>query len=311
MSINTIEYAKIFMKALDEQLIAKATSGWMEQNSGQIQYTGGNEVKIPKLQLNGLGTYDRDNGFVQGAVTLTYETRLMTQDRGRTFQIDAMDVDETNFAAVAGDVMGQFQKTKVIPEIDAYRYSKIAELAEDMKKVSYYHPVKDTIVEKLLEEITIVKDIVGDENQIIITMSSKTANLLDMASNHMLETGTFQQGNVILNVKNIDGSPIIRVPSARLKTAYQFFDGTTTGETEGGFEPTSDAKDINWIIAVKNAPIAVRNSKKAINEGLDVGMDEAIVIEEKLFGDCFESYDQKEGMTAFIEKRKVEAFLNK
>ena len=61
----------------------------------------------------------------------------------------------------------------------------------------------------------------------------------------------------------------------------------------------------------KNAPIAVRNCKKAINEGLDVDMDAAIVIEEKLFGDCFESYDQKEGMTAFLEKRKVEKFLNK
>ena len=61
----------------------------------------------------------------------------------------------------------------------------------------------------------------------------------------------------------------------------------------------------------KNAPIAVRNCKKAINDGLQVDMDEAIVIEEKLFGDCFESYDQKEGMTAFLEKRKVEAFLNK
>lgn len=61
----------------------------------------------------------------------------------------------------------------------------------------------------------------------------------------------------------------------------------------------------------KNAPIAVRNCKKAINEGLQVDMDKAIVIEEKLFGDCFESYDQKEGMTAFLEKRKVEAFLNK
>ncbi len=61
----------------------------------------------------------------------------------------------------------------------------------------------------------------------------------------------------------------------------------------------------------KNAPIAVRNCKKAINEGLDVDMDQAIVIEEKLFGDCFESYDQTEGMTAFLEKRKVEAFLNK
>ena len=61
----------------------------------------------------------------------------------------------------------------------------------------------------------------------------------------------------------------------------------------------------------KNAPIAVRNCKKAINEGLDVDMDAAIVIEEKLFGDCFESYDQKEGMAAFLEKRKVEKFLNK
>ena len=61
----------------------------------------------------------------------------------------------------------------------------------------------------------------------------------------------------------------------------------------------------------KNAPIAVRNCKKAINDGLDADMDEAIVIEEKLFGDCFESYDQKEGMDAFLEKRKVEKFLNK
>ena len=61
----------------------------------------------------------------------------------------------------------------------------------------------------------------------------------------------------------------------------------------------------------KNAPIAVRNCKKAINDGLDVDMDEAIVIEEKLFGDCFESYDQKEGLAAFLEKRKVEKFLNK
>ena len=70
------------------------------------------------------------------------------------------------------------------------------------------------------------------------------------------------------------------------------------------------AKKLAATIA-KNAPIAVRNCKKAINEGLQVDMDQAIVIEEKLFGDCFETYDQKEGMTAFLEKRKVEVFLNK
>ncbi len=54
----------------------------------------------------------------------------------------------------------------------------------------------------------------------------------------------------------------------------------------------------------KNAPIAVRNCKKAINDGLEVGMDEAIVIEEKLFGDCFETEDQKYGMAFFLDKNK-------
>lgn len=54
----------------------------------------------------------------------------------------------------------------------------------------------------------------------------------------------------------------------------------------------------------KNAPIAVRNCKKAINDGLQVDMDQAIVIEEKLFGDCFESEDQKYGMSFFLDKNK-------
>ena len=61
----------------------------------------------------------------------------------------------------------------------------------------------------------------------------------------------------------------------------------------------------------KNAPIAVRACKKAINDGLQTDMDQAIVIEEKLFGSCFETADQKEGMGAFLEKRKHEPYQNK
>lgn len=61
----------------------------------------------------------------------------------------------------------------------------------------------------------------------------------------------------------------------------------------------------------KNAPIAVRAAKKAINTGIDTDMDRAIIIEEKIFSSCFETEDQKEAMKAFLEKRKVEAFKNK
>lgn len=73
------------------------------------------------------------------------------------------------------------------------------------------------------------------------------------------------------------------------------------------------AKKMASIIA-SNAPIAVRNCKKAINEGLQVDIDDAIVIEEKLFGDCFETEDQKYGMAFFLDRNKdkvKEPFQNK
>ena len=73
------------------------------------------------------------------------------------------------------------------------------------------------------------------------------------------------------------------------------------------------AKKLADTIA-KNAPIAVRNCKKAINDGLQVDMDKAIAIEEQLFGDCFETEDQKYGMAFFLDKNKEkvkEPFKNK
>lgn len=73
------------------------------------------------------------------------------------------------------------------------------------------------------------------------------------------------------------------------------------------------AKKMASIIA-GNAPIAVRNCKKAINDGLQVDIDEALVIEEKLFGDCFETEDQKYGMAFFLDRNKdkvKEPFQNK
>lgn len=75
-------------------------------------------------------------------------------------------------------------------------------------------------------------------------------------------------------------------------------------------ELIDEAKKIAKKIA-KNAPIAVRSSKKAINDGISLNMDEAIIVEEKLFGGCFETEDQKNGMKAFLEKTKIQGFMNR
>ena len=121
MAINTLEYAKNFQQSLDKQMLVGATSGWMESNAQNVKYSGGDTVKMPEISIGGLAKYDRDNGFNQGAVTLKYADYKLTQGRGRTFMLDAMDVDESNFVASAGNVMGEFQRTQVIPEVDAFR----------------------------------------------------------------------------------------------------------------------------------------------------------------------------------------------
>lgn len=257
MSINTIEAAKIFMSALDQQMIEGSTSGWMEANAGQVKYSGGNEVKIPKISTSGMTDYDRDSGYNQGAVTFSFQTKTLTQDRGRQFLLDKMDVDETNFVASATTVMSDFQRTQVIPEVDAYRYSKIYALAKD-NCCKEYTPAASTILSALTADITAVQDSAGATDLVII-MPYTVADILDNSekiSRH-INIGDFKQGGIDLKVKTYNGYPVIRVPSARMMSEYLFHDGKTSGQTAGGFAPTSSAVQINWIICPRTAPVAV------------------------------------------------------
>lgn len=264
MAINALEYSKIFQTELDQQMIDESTTGWMEENAGQVKYTGGNEVKIPTITTQGMGDYDRDKGYVQGAVTLTYQTFQMTQDRGRKFILDAMDVDETNFVADAGAVLGEFQRSNVIPEIDSYRYSKIFALAKAKSRaIEGYTPVKQTILEKLLADVAAIRDIFTAV-ELVITMSPLTAAILNAAleGSRRLNMIDFKQGNISTRVKSIDGMPILEAPSSRLKTIYKKNDGKTVGQEAGGLVPDTSAKDINWIICPKKSPQAVSKQDK-------------------------------------------------
>jgi len=261
---NILEYAKIFQQELDKQVVAQATSGWMEANAGLVKYNGGNEVKIPIIDMDALGDYDRTNGFVDGAVTLEYQTKTLTQDRGRTFQLDRMDVDETNFVATAANVMGEFQRVHVIPEIDAYRYSSIATQAiAKNAAVGGYTPSASNILTKLKEDIYAIYDVAG-EIPLVITMNMQVAAILENSTelNKMLSVIDFTQGDVKTSVKAIDNNPIIKVPSLRMKTTYVFYDGKTAGQEAGGFVADANAKNINWIITPRTAPIAVSKTDK-------------------------------------------------
>ena len=265
MAINTLQYSQQFQTVLDAQMLAGATSAFMEANAGQVKYDGGDTVYIPEVSMQGLAKYDRDEGFNQGSVTLKFNPYKMTQDRGRTFQLDSMDVNETNFVATAGTVMGEFQRTQVIPEIDAYRYSKISALATaENKGTTGFTPTVATILEKLEAEITEIQDVVGEEEGLIIVMSTKLRTILNNADkfNRYLNVAEFKNGSVNTTVKSFNDIPILGVPSARMKTAYVFNDGKTANQQAGGFKADTGAKDINWIIMPQRAPIAVSKTDK-------------------------------------------------
>lgn len=276
--MNVLQYAQIFQQSLDAQMVAAASSGWMELGAAMVKYNGGNTIKIPKILMDGLADYDREDGFTKGAVSLSWETHEFTQDRARTFSLDRMDVDETNFVTAAGMVMGEFQRTQVIPEIDAYRYSKIATLAIEASKASGgYTADDDDILQQLKQDIARIQDVVGENESLVISMPHSVAAIFDLIPNNssLLPTMDFVQGNLTMKVRSIDGIPILRVPSARMKTAYVLNDGKTAGQEAGGFVAAAGAKDINWVISAKRAIIAISKTDNirifdpAVNQTMD------------------------------------------
>lgn len=261
MAINTLAAATIFMQQLDQIAVQDAVTGWMDANSGQVQYNGGKEVKIPKMTVQGLGTYDRDTGYVQGGVTLSYETREMTQDRGRKFQLDPMDINESNFIPTAAAVMAEFQRTYVIPEIDAYRISKIASetiTANKAGMIEYgYTPgaASTSALRKLKEGIKAIRSLYN--GPLVCHATPDFIMELELELAGKITAVTFSQGGINTSVPAVDGVPVISTPSNRMYTAITLNDGKTSSQEGGGYAKGSKAKDINFLICPRTTPIAV------------------------------------------------------
>ncbi len=301
-SYNNIETVALFQKACDQQMIAGATSGWMEDNAGQVKYTGGREVKIPTLSTSGLADYDRGAGYKKGKVAVTYQTETMTQDRGISFLLDRIEVDESGFIATATNAMSVFQSEYVIPEIDAYRYSKLFQrINADSSRVRAYTPDVSTIFSTLNEDITAVRDKAGAV-ELVIIMDYLTADKLSACKefSRNINVSQFRQGDVNTEVQTLNGTPILRVPSERLKSAYTF---KTGDENEFGFAAADGAKGINWIVCPRRAPIAVSKTDgvKIFDPQTTQGAD-GWTIEYRKMHDLWVTNNQLKAMRASISE---------
>lgn len=267
MAINTLATATIFQRQLDQIAVREATTGWMDANAGKVKYNGGAEVKIPKMSVQGMGDYDRDEGYTQGAATFEYETRTMTQDRGRKFQLDAMDVDETDFVVTASSVMAEFQRNFVLPEIDAYRLSNIATTAIEAQKagmVNYgYTPgaVGTSALRKLKEGIKAVREI-GYNGPLVVHATDEFIMELELELAEKIRSITFSKGGIQTNVPSVDEVPIISTPANRMYTSITIYDGKTEGQKTGGYVKGVTALNINFMLMPRITPIAITKQDK-------------------------------------------------
>lgn len=259
---NTIQYATIFQNELDKAATQEMLTGWMDGNSGKVKYNGGKEVKIPQLSVDGLANYDRTGGtgYTKGSAKFGYKTKEMTQDRGRKFEIDANDVDETGFVLTAGNIMGEFQRTKVIPEIDAYRLSNLATVAMGIKEdanVEYsYKPSSKTIIEKIKTGIKVIRNN-GYNGGLMIHITYDALTEVEIAALGKLTTVTFSQGGIDTEVPAIDKCPLIPTPQNRMYSKIKLYDGVTEGQEQGGYVKDEKGIECNFIIVPRDVPIAV------------------------------------------------------
>ena len=278
MSINSLEFATKMASELDKMHEQKAVTGFLADNVLRAQFVGAKTVKIPDLDFVGLVDYDRDNGFNRSKMTVANIPFTMEMDRARSIQIDREDLDETGVANLAGKVMGEYVRTKVVPECDAYVLSKLASIAaktveytEDEQRLAEAYEGDAHIVSwdaanpyKVFNQlVTKVWDKVGYDEELVCFIDSTAYSALMNSTEiaRMITVSDFKQGGVNLKVKSINGVVLIPVSSSRMMTSYSFVDTDDTHGV-GGFTPSEGAQHIRMLVLPKSAASLVKKTEK-------------------------------------------------
>lgn len=258
---NMINYAAIFNRILDEKFYILPRTMWMEDTNPGIVWTGGKEIKIPKLGMDGLGTM---NGYKapQGDLVLDWETKQLQWYRGRNFSIGRYDVDETNFALTVGNALKVFLSEKVIPEVDCIRIAEAAQGALGYGNVTVQATSGITtanILGLLLADIATVQDKIGETEQLYIQISTQLKSLLQQSQQitRYLNVKDFTIRSANITLESLNDQYLIGTPSAYMHSVFGLNDGETSGQTVGGVTFANLGANVNWIISARPAVDAV------------------------------------------------------
>lgn len=217
------------------------------------QGANANELIIPKISMDGLANYSRNSGYVNGSVDFNFETVKCNFDRGRMFTVDVMDNIET-MGMVFGKLSSEFVRTKVIPELDAFRMAKYASLENISTVAAAVLDTGEAVVKALRAATTKMNNDEVPEAGRILFIETGLKGLID-------DLDTTKSKEVLKKF-----SQIIEMPQNRFYTAIKQLTGAD-GEKAGGYTRAEGAANINFLVVEKSAAIqfAKRVNSKIID----------------------------------------------
>ena len=249
---NNIELFKKYVPLLDEVYKLSSLTADLD-GAPELARQGNNvnELIIPKISMDGLANYSRNSGYVDGDVTLTNETVKCNFDRGRKFAVDTLDNAET--AGIAfGSLASEFIRTKVAPEIDAFRFATYA-------SISGIGTVDAAALSTGANVITALRAAVNAMDEAEVPSTERYLYITPTLLGLVKDLDTTKSKEVL------DGfAKVVKVPQSRFYTSIKQLSGkvepvsggsTTDDQTAGGFKKADSAKNINFMIIHKPAVI--------------------------------------------------------
>ncbi len=232
MSNNSIALASKYVPMLDEVYkLAALTSDLDGASDLARQGANADEMIIPKISMDGLANYRRNGGYVDGDVTMVNETVRCNFDRGRMFSVDNMDNVETAGLAF-GRLASEFIRTKVVPELDAFRFAMYAS-ASGISKVAAPTTLADgaAVIAALRAAVTQM-----DEDE--VPLDQRYLYITPMLHGYVKDLDTNKSREVFQGF-----AKVIDVPQNRFYTKILQKDGTTSGQTGGGYAKRENSQE--------------------------------------------------------------------
>ena len=274
-------YAEKFMNLLQQKYAKELCSDALTKSNPGITFINAQTIKLPRMAMSGYKDHTRTAGFNAGTLSNDWEPKKLEHDRDIEFFIDPMDIDETNLTLSVANIQNTFETEQAIPEKDSYRFSKLhSELTSYSGRVDKTVIDAATLLDAFDEEMARMDEAGVPAEGRILYVTPAMNKIVKAAEGLQRVISVTTPATINRKVHSLEDVTIKHVPSARMKTQYNFTDGCVAAENAG---------QINFIL-IHPSCVVCRDKYsyiKLFTPGTDSRTADGYLYQNRCYGDLF------------------------